>query len=202
MSELTLPSLPGLEWNVRKIPIFRTRVQEVVSGKETRASFMAYPLWKFRLSYSILRAGAEEELQTMLDFFLARRGKYDSFLYTDPNDSSVTDQPFGTGDGTAAAFQLVRAVKSGGFTEPVQNVNGAPVIKVAGVTKTAGTHYNIGSTGIVTFTAGNIPTSGQALTWTGNYYFRVRFMQDEAEFNEFLYKLFDLKRIEFLSVKL
>lgn len=201
MSEAVLPSLPGLEWNSKKTPMFRTKIQSSVSGKELRSSFMAYPLWKYRLSYAVLRSAAEyAELQNLLGFFLSRRGSFDSFLYTDPDDNSVTDQSFGTGDATTASFQLVRTL--GGFAEPVQNLNGAPTLKVAGVTKTAGTHYNIGSTGIVVFTAGNIPTAGQALTWTGSYYIRVRFLQDESEFNQFLYQLFDLKKLEFISVKL
>lgn len=201
MSEAVLPTLPGLEWNVKKSPMFRTKIQSAVSGKELRSSFMAYPLWKFRLSYSVLRSAAEfAELQTLLGFFLQRRGSFDTFLYTDPDDNSVTDHSFGTGNGTTAGFQLLRTL--GGFAEPVQNLNGTPTIKVAGITKTVVNHYNIGSTGIVTFTAGNIPTSGQVLTWTGSFYIRVRFLQDEAEFNQFLYQLFDLKKLEFQSVKL
>lgn len=201
MSNAVLPTLLGLEWNVKKSPMFRTKIQSSVSGKELRSSFMAYPLWKFRLSYSVLRSAAEyAEMQTLIGFFLQRRGSFDDFLYTDPDDNSATDQSFGTGNGTTAAFQLLRTL--GGFAEPVQNLNGTPTIKVAGVTKTAVTHYNIGSTGIVTFTAGNIPTGAQALTWSGSYYIRVRFMQDEAEFNQFLFQLFDLKKLEFISVKL
>lgn len=203
MSNAVFPDLPGLDIKTIKAPIFRTQVQETVSGRESAASFMAYPLWKFRLSYNVLRsASAYAELQTIVDFFLSRRGRYDDFLYIDSDDSAVTAEPFGTGDGTTAAFQLIRKIKAGGFAEPVQNLNGAPSIYVAGVLKTATVHYNIGSTGLVTFTAGNIPTAGQALTWTGSYYFRVRFLQDELEIGKFLHELYEAKRVEFRSFKL
>lgn len=203
MSNAVFPTLAGLSWDVAKTPIWRTAIQSAVSGKELRASLMSYPLWKFSLSYEVLRAdSASQELQTLLGFFLGRQGQFDSFLYTDPVDNSVTGQNFGTGDGTTTAFQLVRTYGAGGFTftEPVQNVNGTPSIYVAGVLKTAGTDYTIGSTGIVTFTSA--PANGAALTWTGNYYFRCRFLQDSADFNQFMYLLFDLQKLEFQSVKL
>ncbi len=48
----------------------------------------------------------------------------------------------------------------------------APVIKVAGVTKTVVTDYNIAN-GIVTFTSA--PASMAALTWTGEFDVPVRF---------------------------
>lgn len=202
MSNAVYPDLPGIDVRVRKFPMFKTMLQETVSGRETAASFMAYPLWKFSLSYNVLRSDpAFADLQTLLDFFLSRRGRYDDFLFTDPDDSSVTDEPFGTGDGATAAFQLIRKIKASGFSEPMLNINGAPVIKVAGVTKTATTHYNIDSAGMVTFTLGNIPTAGQALTWSGAYYFRVRFLQDDMEFAKFLHQLFEAKRVEFRSFR-
>lgn len=199
MSNAVFPVIPGLLWDVGKRPVWRTQIQSAVSGKELRAAYMSYPLYQFSLSYEFLRADAvNAELQQIMGFFNARNGSYDSFLYSDPTDSVTTDESFGTGNGVATQFQLVRAM--GGFAEPVQNLNGVPVIKVAGVAKTAGTDYTIGSTGLVTFAAA--PSNGSALTWTGNFYYRVRFMQDMADFSNFVYQLWTLKRLEFQSVKL
>jgi uncharacterized protein (TIGR02217 family) len=190
--------MAGLKWDSVKAPEFSTKVMRAVSGKELRAAYMSYPLYTFKLSYEVLRDDvANNELKTLAGFFLARQGQYDSFLFTDPSDHAVTAQSFGTGDGTTTAFQLVRAY--GGFSEPVQNVNGAPSIYVNGTLKTVTTHYTLSSTGLVTFTAGNIPTSGQALTWTGSYYFRVRFTADMAEFSQFLQNLWELKQLEFVG---
>jgi uncharacterized protein (TIGR02217 family) len=190
--------MAGLKWDSVKAPEFSTKVMRAVSGKELRAAYMSYPLYTFKLSYEVLRDDvANNELKTLAGFFLARQGQYDSFLFTDPSDHAVTAQSFGTGDGTTTAFQLVRAY--GGFSEPVQNVNGTPSIYVNGTLKTVTTHYTISGTGLVTFTAGNIPTSGQALTWTGSYYFRVRFTADMAEFSQFLQNLWELKQLEFVG---
>lgn len=194
MSNAVFPTLPGLGWSVGKTPEWSTKTQRMASGREFRAAFMSYPLWRFSLNYDFLRAAsAYAELQSLMGFFNARQGAYDSFLYTDPNDNSVTDYQFGTGDGTTVAFQLTRAY--GGFIEPVMNVNTLTNIKKAGVAQSNPANYTIGSTGLVTFTSA--PANGAALTWTGSFYFRVRFLQDVAEFEEFMKNLWQLKKLEF-----
>jgi uncharacterized protein (TIGR02217 family) len=199
MSNAVFPTLPGLKWDVKKTPIWHTRIQAAASGKELRAALMSYPLWKFSLAYEVLRADvAYSELQTLMGFFNARNGSFDDFLYTDPDDNSVTDQQFGIGNGTATAFQLTRPY--GGFAEPIQNVNVLTNIKKGGVVQNNPTDYTISSTGVVTFTVA--PANGAVLTWSGTYYFRVRFLQDMAEFNQFMYRLWELQQLEFQSVKL
>lgn len=196
MSNAVFPVLAGLDWNVIKTPVWKTRIQEAVSGKELRAALMSYPLWKFSLSYTVLRANAANaELQTLMGFFNARQGMFDSFLYTDPTDNSVANQSFGTGDGSTTAFQLLRSL--GGFTEPIQNVNGTPTIYINGTPTAA---FTLGSTGVVTFTTAPAPAA--ALTWSGNFYYRCRFLQDSSEFDNFMRDLWALKKLTFQSVKL
>ena len=192
MSNAVLPDLPGLDIAVRKTPIWKTQVQTAVSGKELRNKLFSYPLYQITVSFNVLRAGAEAELQTLIGFFNSRNGSFDNFLYADPMDFTVTDQSFGAGNGAATQFQLVRTL--GGHVEPVMNLNGNPVIKVAGVTKTLTTDYTIDATGMVTFVTA--PANGAALTWSGNYYYRVRFENDEAEFEQFLWHLWQAKKIE------
>lgn len=198
MSNAVFPTLPGLSWNVHKELMWKTKIQETVSGKELRAAWMKYPKWKYSLSYEVLRANVAAELQNLVGFFNSRNGSYDSFLYHDPDDNSVTNYQFGTGDGSTKDFQLVRAY--GGFVEPVQNLNGSPSIYKAGVLQATVSDYNLGATGIVSFVTA--PANGAALTWTGSFYCRVRFAQDKADFNQFLYQLWELKKLEFISQKL
>lgn len=194
MSNAVFPSnLPGLGWSVLKQPSWSTRIQKAVSGKELRAALMSYPLYRITLTYEVLRESAAlQELQTLMGFFNARLGSFDSFLYSDPTDHSVTDQGFGTGTGTLAQFQLIRSY--GGFAEPVMNLNGAPAIKVAGSLKTAGTDYTVDQFGVVTFTSN--PPAGAALTWSGSFYYRCRFNSDSTEFDNFMYQLWQLKKLE------
>lgn len=200
MSNAVLPTLSGLKWDIVNAPGFHTKVQRAVSGRELRAAFMDYPLWAFKLAYEVLQSGAAgANLPTLLGFFLSRKGSFDSFLYDNPADNAVTAMSFGTGNGSTTAFQLTRAIGAGGFTfvEPVQNVNGAPSIYVAGVLKTVTTHYTISSTGLVTFVTA--PTAGQALTWTGGFYYRCRFLNDMADFKEFMKDLWSLDKLEMIG---
>jgi len=196
MSDAVFPVLPGLKWNIKRASLWKTLKQESVSGKEMSVALMTYPNRRYSLAYEVLRAGAEAELQTLEGFFNLRRGRHDTWLYNDPDDYTVTDQSFGTATGTTAPFQLIRT--RGGFTEPVQAINGTPTIKLAGVTKTEGVDYTRSATGLIT------PLSAWtgALTWTGNYYWRCKFLSDEAEFDQFLKDLWQLQRIEFRTVKL
>ena len=200
MSSNIFPTLPGLAWNVSIAPTFSTCVKQAVSGREMRASFMAYPLWKFSLSYEFLRDGKSGiELDTMLGFFLMLKGQFDSFLYSAPSDNAVTAMAFGIGDGVQTQFQLNRNCGAGGFgfVEPVQNVNGAPSIYKAGTLQASGAQYNINSTGMVTFVTP--PGAGQTLTWTGSFYYRCRFLQDAAEFSTFMQDFWELKKMEFIG---
>lgn len=195
MSNAIFPTLPGLKWDVVKQPQFSTIVHRSISGKEIRGSFWSYPLWTFKVSFEVLRNDATNELKTLMGFFLQRQGSYDTFLFEDPDDKTVTGQTIGTGDGTTTLFQLIRTF--GGFVEPVFNLNGTPSIYLNGVLQTSG--YSVGSTGIVTFTAA--PGNGVAITADFSYYFRVRFTQDQAEFSKFMKDLWELKKCEFVSVK-
>lgn len=199
MSNSLLPTPIGISWSVHKKPTFSNLVQRSAAGREVRAALWVYPIYEWDLTYEYLPDDSTDALKTYLGFFLQRQGAYDSFLYADPNDTSVTDQSIGTGNGSNQDFQLVRTY--GGFTEPVYDIaaSPAPVIKVNGVTKSTPADYTINSTGMVHFTSA--PGGSQPVTATFTYYWRVRFKEDAADFENFAYKLFALKRITLLGVK-
>ena len=48
---------------------------------------------------------------------------------------------------------------------------------------------------------GALAEAGAALTWSGQFYKRVRFERDETEFEEFLQDLHSAKRVELITVK-
>lgn len=194
MSNAIFPTFVGLSWPVKRTPIFNTKVQKAVSGRETRIAFMTYPLYKIELSFDYLSL---TDWATLGGFFKSRKGKWDSFLFDDLNDNLVTNQPIGSGNGTATQFQLVRSL--GGFTEPVQNPKiglGQPTltIYINGVAQAPLTNYSLNVfTGVITFTSP--PANGDSISWSGGYRWRVRFDQDEAEFGENISKFFDLKKL-------
>lgn len=130
MSDAVFPTLPGVKWNAKRTPIWKTLSEESVSGQDASVALMTYPLRRYTLSYELLRAGALAELEQLEGFFNARRGRHDTWLYNDPDDNAATDQAFGTGNGTQTVFYLART--RGGFTEPVQSLNGVPAIYATG----------------------------------------------------------------------
>ena len=199
MSNQVFPSLAGQSWPFVKGPTFSTKIQTAVSGKEYRAAFMQYPLTTFTLYYDLLRDAATfQELQQVMGFFNARQGSFDNFLFNDPSDNSVVAQNFGTGDAVTANFQLQRTYGNGSanavdlvmnpnvITAVFDGAHNCPLGAGAG-------NYTVSSAGVVTF--GTVPGGGNALTWTGTYYYRCRFLIDTIDFGEFMNGLWDLNGV-------
>jgi uncharacterized protein (TIGR02217 family) len=201
MSNIVFVPPTGLAWSVFKAPSMSTIVQKAVSGKTSRTQLWANPVWDFKLTWDLLkdRGSAPTDLRYVMDFFLARGGSFDTFLYTDPSDNAVTAQNFGTGNAATTTFQLVRQLVPGGFSEAIQNVNAAQIFD-NGVLQTTPGQYSINTLGQVVFVAA--PAAGHALTWTGTFYFRLRFKLDLQEFEEFVNQLWLLKMMELVSEKL
>lgn len=195
MSNVLFPALPGLSFDVKRTPVWKTRLQESVSGKETRQADWSYPRWKWSFPYDLLRdTASQQELRTLVGFFLQRQGMYDSFLLQDADDYTVTGQPIGTGTGAQTQYQLVRTY--GGFVEPMKEPNSISALKVNG---SSAPFTHLGS-GLVQFNSA--PANGTALTADFTYYFRARFEVDDiGDLAKFADKLWKLGRLELISLK-
>lgn len=213
------PALPGLAWSVSKQPRFATRVQRAVNGRELRVLDQPSPIWTWTLRYEILRdhndqrggtalGGGYDELRSLMGFFLQQQGALQQFYFDDPTDDLVVGGYIGTGDGSAATFQLQRLMGAAlgapntGFYEPVTAVNlGAGAypfnLYFNGVRQSA-SNYTLGPNGVVTFVTP--PPAGQSITADFSYFFTVRFADDTAEFENFMYQLWSLKQIKLQSV--
>jgi uncharacterized protein (TIGR02217 family) len=201
------PVLTGLGWSVSKAPRFLTRVQNAVSGREFRILDQPYPIWTWTLTYTLLRdkwdvrqasgpGTGYDELRTMAGFFLQQQGAFQPFLFDDPTDNSVTGQVIGTGDGGIASFQLVRSM--GGFAEPITAPDAVGAIHLNGVRQDPAGYAVDSETGLVTFATP--PPPGHVVTANFTYRFRVRFAEDAAEFENFMYQLWQLKQVKLQSV--
>jgi uncharacterized protein (TIGR02217 family) len=202
MSIAILPSLSGLGFDVVRSPVWDTTIQQAISGKETRIAKQTYPRWKWELTYNVLRSNATYgELQQLAGFFNQRQGMFDTFLYADADDNSVTGQALGTGDGSTQSFQLIRAF--GSFIEPVLAPNVITHVYVNGAVQSSGsyaiTSWGSASPGILTFTAA--PAVSAAITADFSYYFPVRMSADSVSFNLFLSQYYRTKKFSFISVK-
>jgi uncharacterized protein (TIGR02217 family) len=134
-------------------------------------------------------------LQTLIGFYNARQGQFDDWLYSDPDDSSVTAQQFGVGDGVTTSFQLVRTF--GGFSEPVTALVSTDFPVYVNGTATGAVAATL--TGVVTFTTA--PAAGALLTATFSYYWRVRFDDLDLTLDKMMGGLWSSGDISFTSVK-
>ena len=203
---LVFPTLPGLAWSVTKSPTFQTRIQRAVSGRELRALDYPYPLWQFTLVFEFLRdnpAAGFDELRTLMGFYLLCQGAYAPFLFQDPSDCQVGRQYLGTGDASATVFQLQRAMGTalpgGGFLEPIAAPNLVAAVYLNGITQSPAGYSVDPDTGLMTFASP--PGTGLIVTADFSYYFRCRFVDDKYDFENFMDRLWQLKKLTFISVR-
>jgi len=198
MAPPVFPSLPGITYPVRRTSRWTGSAHDALSGKRTRTSFYSFPVYLYELPFNFLRtAAAFTEWQQLSGFINQLFGGSGLFLYNDVNDnSSGTNQSFGTGDAVTPTFQLVRSL--GGFIEPVffpdQPI---PTVRVNGVATAA---YTVSATGSIVFNSA--PAGGATLDWTGTFKWPCRFDSETTDFDNFMSSLFELKALKFSTEKL
>lgn len=193
MSNAIFPTFPGLDIEVVKEIEFNTMVQASKTGKELRVAQRAYPMYRIGLKFNFLRDSTTyPELRSLGGFYMSRTGPADSFLFTEPDDASVTDQLLGTGNGTQTDFQALRTF--GTFVEPVFNINTITNVKVNGSVTAA---YTLQPNGVIRLNVA--APAGQSVTWTGSYYFRVRFVEDRLNLKKFLDKVWSGQSVPLLG---
>jgi uncharacterized protein (TIGR02217 family) len=172
----------------------------------------SYPEWHFQLSWDVLRddrsrpinsspSAPNNELRELMAFFAARRGAYDSFWFDDPTDDALSSQVIGVGDGTTVDFPVIRTINQGG-TDTFADLVGA--VKASGFAVTVGGSgasptLNSPYDGWLHFAAP--PGNGASIVVTGGFYFRVRFLHDVTDFENFQRDLWMLRQVELVSLK-
>ncbi len=152
MSTNVLPSLKGIGFDVVRTPVWDSIVQTSISGKEVRIANQTSPRWTWEIPYDFLRSDpANLEFQSLIGFFNARQGQFDTFLYEDADDNAVTGQQIGTGDGNTEAFQMLRTF--GSFIEPVLAPNTVTAIYLSGISIPAA-GYSAPTNGTISQSAG------------------------------------------------
>src|SRR5262245_61383484 len=174
-------------------PERRTDVVVLGSGAEERNARWADSRRGWNAGYGIKSL---DELHAVIAFFEERRGRLIGFRWRDPMDfkscppestPTALDQPIGTGDGIAAAFQLQKVYGSAfnPWTRAISKpVAGTVLIAVAGIVQAPATAYTVDhATGLVTFEPGHIPAAAQAVTAGFQFDVPVRFDTDRLEIN-------------------
>lgn len=136
MSNLVYPAnLPGLTFGNTRTPTFNTGVQQALSGKESRISYQIYPMFEFELQYELLRDYVTpSDLKSLVGLFIAVKGQWDTFLFSDPAFNTVAGMYMATLNGTTATYQTVAyygVTASGAYgPEIIQNFNGTPIYAI------------------------------------------------------------------------
>jgi uncharacterized protein (TIGR02217 family) len=198
---------PGIDISISRTVEWDTIVQEAVSGKEVRIARRQYPRREFQLKFNFLRSSTlagfnptVNELATFEGFFNSRQGMFDSFLWKDPDDNSVTNQFIGTGDGVTASFITFRTY--GGFAEPVYAPTAFSNVTV-GSTSLTSTQYSVaswGSTSPGLFTFSTAPPAGQNVTASFTYNWPVHFLDDKMTFDRFVNLIYEGKKVSFKTI--
>lgn len=194
MAYTIMPTLPlSMAKGFHKSWNFNTVLQKVAAGRgNASVSLTPYALWDMEVDLDHITGNEALVSSTVAAFMgtmMACQGRNQLFLFTDPQDSSISyansgmlnvttgaAAPMGTaGDGVSTQFQLARSI-GGVAWDVIQNLNGSATVKVNGTVVTA---VSISSTGVATFTSA--PASGATLQWTGSFYFLCRFSEDTID---------------------
>ncbi len=200
MTLATFPTLPGQGWSIKKTPCFSTRVASHSSGREVRSPLYAHALYAFELTFDALDSSGvnvglqAQSLQSLMGFWMSCNGQLETFLYVDPTDNTATAQTIATGDGATTNFVLGRAI--GGYYEPVSYVTTIASVTVADVATTA---YTLTAPNIIVFAAA--PANGAPISATFSYGFQCRFLNDDAEFENFMSGLWKIASLKFRQVR-
>ena len=166
-------------------PQRRTEIVTLISGREERNSPWADSLRRWDAGPGVKSL---DDLNTLIAFFEARRGRLHGFRFRDPIDNrscapsavpSMLDQLIGTGDGVTTAFQLVKTYASGAeswartIAKPVE---GTVVVAVDGVEAAVSIDH---TTGQVSFVVP--PADGAAITAGFAFDCPVRFDTDQLD---------------------
>ena len=165
------------------------------AGDEKRRSRRSRILYQFDIGQNIRK---HSQMYELVQLFHLMNGRQHSFAIKneldhkscDPDsDVAVSDAAIGTGDGVTAQFQLRKQYSmtlNDGSTIITAHRNVYVIVRntllvaVASVLKTETTHYIVDyDNGTITFTAGNIPSAGQAITAGFQFLVKVRFANND-----------------------
>lgn len=200
MSDAVFPAIDPPNWSwtwpIKKTPVWSTIIQTPFSGRnELRIPAYQFPRWQFELDLSYAKGSPQDPTSAIgkiLAFYFQMQGPAKAWLYDDVFDDTATLSRFGTGDGATHSFPVSNAC---GLIQNFLTGGSAPTFQVAGTPTTPASLAN----GIVTFTTA--PADGAALTWSGKYYYRCRFLDDQwGDLTQELPHLWSNHALKFISL--
>lgn len=179
------PATPNPVYPIIIKPVWNTLITQFDSGAEQRRQKSLYPKFDVKLKYKGLSAA---DTQTLWDFYMARKGAFESFYFFDPAPdmsiaTSYDNLLVGTGDGSTDIFDL-----------PGKSTS-SQTIYIDGVDQSGSfsilTGGGDGSADRVDFTTA--PALGESIScdFTGQLRINCRFAHDELSKELFVRVLFN-----------
>jgi len=171
--EISFPS--DIAYGATGGPEYLTTVVSMASGHEQRNANWSAARGKWNVASGLKH---QAQLNTLIAFFRARKGRAYGFRFKDWTDYRATGQALGVGDGANKVFQLVKSYVSGAGSETrtiTKPVLGTVKPYLAGVFQSSGWSINT-ATGLLTFTTA--PAQGIAVTADFEFDVPVRFDTD------------------------
>ena len=166
-------------------PLFDTIVQRTDGGRIETIVNWTYPLYQWDVGYGIQ---TPTDFNAVRDVFIGARGQAYGFRFKDWADYSLAQQSIGTGDSTTGSdgtseYQIYKRYSTvarnldRNLTRPVAST---VQVWVNSVLQTVTTHYTVDdTTGIITFTSGNHPLTGQDVEVACEFDVPVHFVTDK-----------------------
>lgn len=193
------PTLPGQSF-ARKAPVSATNIAPHESGREVRTP-LYNGLYEFDVAFDGLASDdasfpglAAQSLQAILGLYLQCQGGLGTFLYTDPNDNTVTNQPIASGDGVTTLFTLARTIGAG-----IDSDFYITSIASVGVNGASVSDWMLVAPNLLSFSTA--PASGAVVSASFSYAFVCRFLEDATDFENFAQNLWAAKSVKFRSVR-
>ena len=191
-------------------PERRTDVVALANGFEERNTPWAHSRRRYDAGFGMRSL---TDLETVVAFFEARRGKLFGFRWKDWADYrsggvldevSAGDQVLGAGDGSATVFQLVKTYVSGGesYERPIRKpVLGSVAVAVNGEALPEGADFTVDTTtGAVTCVVA--PGAGAVVTAGFEFDVPVRFDTDAIDVSVAGFKAGEIPSIPVVEVRL
>jgi len=186
-------------------PSFSTTVYEALSGYEQRNMNWQDARCVYDVSHGIRD---KADMETVLNFFYAVRGKAIGFRYKDWGDYTLSQELIGTGDGSTVAFQITKTYAAGvqeyvrTIRKIVTPVVGPPAIVfevyVNDVLQGSGYTANY-NTGVITFDVA--PAAAATIKVTCEFDVPVRFDTDEMQITEEAWELETWDSIPLIEIR-
>lgn len=208
----------GITWGLTKKPAFKTSAQVALTGREAMQQNWTRAKWDLALRWSLLKnkrtdaanvlaAYPRNEYKLLTSFFEARRGRFEPFFLSFTTDGDcytaaqllVASTPaVGTDPSNMDSRNFQGVATFGTATRPIGGFDvttSTPALVQAPSTPLAGITYNFPKDGWFRLASALAP--GSVINGTFNYYYRVAFKRDDAEFETFADDFWRLKSINF-----